>query len=131
MKINYCLFLFLFLFSCSSETEKKNKENTSTSKEIENNTDDEKNSENGATNDNGCKYENGTYSATVDYNNSETGYSQTYTLDVEIEDCQVVQINFPNDGYLDSDHISPANLDENGSTSIDGEGGKTYEIQIE
>ena len=78
-----------------------------------------------------CKFEDGTYSATVDYNNPETGYSATYTLDVEVQDCQVVQINFPNDGYLDEDHISYADIDEDGNASVDGEDGKTYEIQID
>jgi len=67
---------------------------------------------------NGCRFEDGTYSA-------------TYTLDVEVEDCQVVQINFPNDGYLDEDHISYADIDENGNASIEGEDGKSYEIQID
>ncbi|MCB0729367.1 MAG: hypothetical protein KDD00_18030, partial [Ignavibacteriae bacterium] len=79
----------------------------------------------------GCKFEDGTYSATVDYYNPETGYSQTYTLDVEVEDCEVVQIDFPNGGWLDSDHITPAELDEDGNCTVDGEDGKTYEIQID
>jgi hypothetical protein len=57
-----------------------------------------------------CQFEDGTYSANVDYNNPETGYSATYTLDVEVQDCQLIQINFPNDGYLDEDHISMATL---------------------
>ena len=82
-------------------------------------------------NNSGCKFEDGNYSATVDYNNPETGYSATYTLDVEVQDCQVVQINFPNDGYLDEDHISYADIDEDGQASVDGEDGKTYEIQID
>lgn len=141
MRIIFLYFgLCFFLYSCSSKTEKKDTENTTVnsnssdySDENENNNDDESNSEseNISDNDNGCKYEDGTYSATVDYNNPETGYSQTYTLDVEVQDCQVVQINFPNDGYLDEDHISPADIDESGSASVDGEDGKTYEIQID
>jgi hypothetical protein len=81
--------------------------------------------------ENGCKFEDGTHSATVDYYNPETGYSQTYTLDVEVENCEVVQINFPRGGWLDSDHISPAELNEDGYCTIDGEDGKTYEIQID
>ncbi|NWJ49568.1 MAG: hypothetical protein HXX14_01775 [Bacteroidetes bacterium] len=145
-----CLCLCFCLFSCSSKSEKKGNENTSVnsnssnysdnsknnsnySEDSENNKDDENNSENeiSSDNDNGCKYKDGTYSATVDYNNPETGYSQTYTLDVEVRDCQVVQINFPKGGYLDEDHISPADLDENGNASVEGEDGKTYEIQID
>ncbi|SDD89839.1 peptidase associated/transthyretin-like domain-containing protein [Riemerella columbipharyngis] len=81
--------------------------------------------------DEGGSYSNGTYTATVDYYNSKTGYSATYTLDVEVEDGQVVQIDFPNGGYLDDDHIAPADLDEHGKTTIYGEDGKEYEIQIE
>ena len=141
MRIIFLYFgLCFFLFSCSSKTEKKDTKNTAVnsnspdySDENENNNDDESNSEsvNISDNDNGCKYEDGSYSATVDYNNPETGYSQTYTLDVEVQDCQVVQINFPNDGYLDEDHISPADIDESGNASVDGEDGKTYEIQID
>jgi hypothetical protein len=76
-------------------------------------------------------YEDGTYSATVYYNNPETSYSATYTLDVEVEDNEVTVIYFPNDGYLDEDHIWPAELDGDGYVLIDGEEGKTYEIQID
>jgi len=59
------------------------------------------------------------------------GYRQSYTLDVEVEDGEVKQINFPNGGWLDSDHISPEEIDENGNCYIEGENGKTYEIEIE
>ena len=76
-------------------------------------------------------FEDGTYSASVDYYNPETGYSATYTLDVEVEDNQVTIIYFPNDGYLDDDHIWPDYLDESGFVSIQGEDGKTYDIQID
>jgi hypothetical protein len=79
----------------------------------------------------GCGFDDDTYSATVHYNNSETGYSATYTLDVEVEDCQIVQINFPNDGYLDEDHISYADIESDGSALVYGEDGKTYEIELE
>lgn len=137
----------ILLASCTSsksEAEKEsNKNNESSFQEadendnqegVENNseqnveTDDRQNVE---TNEGGCKFEDGTYSASVDYNNPETGYSATYTLDVEVQDCQVVQINFPNDGYLDEDHISAAELDEDGNASVDGEEGKTYEVHID
>ena len=78
-----------------------------------------------------CSFEDGTYAATVDYNNSETGHSATYTLDVEVENCQVVQINFPNGGYVDEDHITAADIDENGNASVEGEDGKRYEVRID
>ncbi|HQK99066.1 MAG TPA: hypothetical protein PLH61_13685 [Bacteroidia bacterium] len=81
--------------------------------------------------DSECRLEDGTYSASVDYTNPSTGYSQTYSLDVEVVDCQVVQINFPNGGWLDESHISAADIDENGDASVDGEEGKTYQVHID
>ena len=77
------------------------------------------------------EFEDGTYSATVDYYDPHTCYSATYTLDVEVENGVVVQINFPNDGYLDDDHITPKALDSNGECIVDGEEGKTYTIHID
>jgi hypothetical protein len=73
--------------------------------------------------------EDGTYSANVDYTNPETGYTASYQLDVEVEDNFVTTIHFPSGGYLDSDHITPGEL-EDGRTTIEGEDGKTYEVEI-
>jgi hypothetical protein len=78
----------------------------------------------------GCSYDDGTYSANVDYYNDETGFNNTYTLDVEVENCEVIQINFPNGGWLDRDHISPAELDDDGRCTIYGEEGKVYGVEL-
>jgi hypothetical protein len=78
-----------------------------------------------------CEYENGTHTATVEYYNPETNYTATYELDVEVENCSVVQISFPKGGWLDSDHITPETLDADGSCTIEGEDGKTYTIQLQ
>lgn len=144
-KILTWTFLIFTLLSCSSKSEKQNDiisstQNSSSRNNVNRNEDgssnysDEENNEEGnkESNDysNGCKFEDGTYSATVDYNNLETGYSATYTLDVEVQGCQIVQINFPNDGYLDEDHISYSDIAQDGNASVEGEDGKTYEIQI-
>jgi hypothetical protein len=75
--------------------------------------------------------EDGTHSATVEYYNPNTGYSNTYTLDVEVEDGEVNQIDFPNDGYLDEDHIDAEELDEDGNATIEDENGRTFEISID
>jgi hypothetical protein len=156
IKYIFIIVSFSMVFiSCFSKSEDENKnqtfsntkenyENTSSNysdeEEISNSNDEEnRNADAEETNEDddelnsssGCNFEDGTHSATVDYYNPETGYSQTYTLDVEVEDCEVVQINFPKGGWLDSDHITPAELDEDGSCNIDGEEGKTYEIQID
>ena len=81
--------------------------------------------------DEGPKFENGTYPAFVDYYNPQTGYSASYYLDVEVEYNQITIIYFPNDGYLDDDHIWPDELDENGYAFIYGEDDKSYEVQID
>jgi hypothetical protein len=136
------IFFATILISCSSKSEKQNDNYSSRGYDNRNHEsnssnyseqDEEESNEgnNGYSSSSGCKFEDGTYSATVDYYNPETGYSQTYTLDVEVEDCEVIQIDFSNGGWLDSDHITPAELDEDGSCTVDGENGKTYEIQID
>jgi len=110
--------LFIGLLSCAN-----------TSNELESNTSEKAEVED--ISDEACKFEDGIHSATVDYYNPETDYSQTYTLDVEVNDCEVIQINFPKGGWLDSDHINPAEIDIDGICNIEGEDGKTYEIQID
>lgn len=141
-KILIVTFFIFTLFSCSSKSGKQSESNSTTQNSSSSNNynsheshsssySNEENEEENNEHPNGCKFEDGTYSATVDYNNPETGYSATYTLDVEVQDCQIVQINFPNDGYLDEDHISYADIDEDGNASIEGEDGITYEIQID
>ncbi len=139
--ISYFAFILILLTSCNTKSSENNSnessnnsystEQESSEEEASYSTGESENDEELEENNSGCKFEDGNYSATVDYNNPETGYSATYTLDVEVQDCQVVQINFPNDGYLDEDHISYADIDEDGRASVDGEDGKTYEIQID
>ncbi len=79
---------------------------------------------------------NGTYDASVDYYNPKTGYSATYELEVDVEDGEVVRINFPKGGWLDDDihpsesRLSPVELDENGEATMEDENGKTFEIKI-
>jgi hypothetical protein len=140
LKTSLLLILSLLIFSCSSKTKSENNDTPNSSittddEEIDNEDVDNANIESETTietnTSSDCGLDDETYSATVEYNNPETGYSATYTLDVDVEDCQVVQINFPNDGYLDLDHISAADIDENGYARVDGENGKTYEIQID
>jgi len=143
LKLSLLLILSLLMLSCSSKTKSESENNditnssiTTDNEEIYNDDVDNENFDADTTTETNtlssdCGLDDGTYSSTVEYNNPETGYSATYTLDVDVEDCQVVQINFPNDGYLDLDHISAADIDEDGNASVDGENGKTYEIQID
>jgi hypothetical protein len=143
-------FLFVliasFILSCGSGSTNEENETATETQNSENNTYNSFDSDNSTSENDvdteldiedseeedlfGCKYPDGTYSADVDYYNPETGHSASYSLTVEVQDCQVVQINFPNGGWVDSDHISPADLDDSGSATIDGEDGKTFNVQI-
>lgn len=129
-KLIFLSSLVLF-FSCSEKKDATGNPNTKSAyEEPDAITKEEDEIEESSVEDSDCKYGDGTYSASVDYYNSETGYSATYNLEVEVQDCQIVQINFPNDGYLDEDHITFADIDENGEATVFGEDGKTYKITI-
>ena len=129
------LFSTLTLLSCSnnSTNEAKAENITRHSNSLKSNSTSEDNEENSKENSdhNDCNFKDDTYSATIDYNNSETNYSNTYTLEVEVEDCQIVKIYFPKGGWLDEDHISAAEIDNDGNATVEGEDGKTYDIHID
>jgi len=75
-------------------------------------------------------FEDGAYCADVTYYNPNTGMSNDYTLEVEVVGSEVVQINFGNGGWLDSDHMSPETLDENGECTITSDRNYEYSITI-
>lgn len=113
-------FLISIVSSCSSDS-------NSSEYDSENNLEEENFEIKESENEN--LFEDGTHYATVEYYNPETDYSNTY--DLEVEDNQVTVIYFSNDGYLDDDHIWPAEIDEQGYAYVEGENGKTYEVYIE
>jgi hypothetical protein len=80
---------------------------------------------------NAATYKDGTYMATIDYFNPQTSYRATYTLKIGVEHGWVTRIAFPNDEYMGNDHITPAELDEDGGCNVYGEHGKVYTIQID
>jgi hypothetical protein len=136
MKIKLLFILLIICASCenSSNDETNLEDENSTeyvNKENANNevTDDERDGET-------KNYKDGTYNASVDYYNPKTGYSSTYDLDVDVEDGQVVRINFPKGGWLDNDvhpsenQLSPAELNEDGEATMEDENGRTFEIKI-
>jgi hypothetical protein len=112
-KILTLLFSSLAIISCSNNSKTGNEKDYESS------------------NSSNCNFKDNRYSATVDYNNPETNFSNTYSLDVEVEDCQVVKIYFPKGGWLDEDHISPADIDDDGNATVEGEDGKAYKIHID
>jgi hypothetical protein len=111
-----CVILFLPT-GCSGEDSLENSE-------------EEDRSENGKSK-NSCDTEDGLHSASVDYYNPDTDYSATYHLEVEVENCEVTVIHFPNGGWLDDSHISPDELDSDGTVTLEDEKGRTFEVHID
>ena len=75
--------------------------------------------------------EDGTHTASVDYYNPATGYSATYDLDVEVEDGEVVEIQFPNEGYLGEYRLSNTELDEDGTADVEDDEGRSFHVEID
>jgi hypothetical protein len=75
-------------------------------------------------------YEDGAYCADVTYYNPNTGTSSDYSLSVEVVNNEVVQINFDNGGWMNNDHITPQELDENGECTLVNERDYEYTVKI-
>ena len=75
-------------------------------------------------------FEVGTYCAEVTYSNPNTGTENTYTLEVEVSNNEVIQINWSNGGWLDEDHFSATELDSDGQCSFTSDKGYDYTVQI-
>lgn len=75
-------------------------------------------------------FEDGTYCAEVDYYNPNTATRSTYNLEVEVENNEVVKIYFGNGGWLDSDHMSPEELDSDGHCTIISDRNYEYDLTI-
>ena len=82
------------------------------------------------------KITDGTYDASVDYYNPKTGYSATYDLEVDVEDGEVVKVNFPKGGWLDDDihpsesRLRSEELDEYGEATLEDSNGRTFRVKI-
>ena len=74
-------------------------------------------------------YSDNTYCADVEYYNPDTGFRNSYTLNVDVESNEVVKIHFSS-GWLDSSEFSSEALDSNGSCSITCYDGRQFDIQI-
>lgn len=75
------------------------------------------------------RYPDDTYCADVDYYNPNTGFSNNYTLNVDVEYNEVVRISFSS-GWLDNSEFSSEELDEDGYCDIRLYDGREFEIQI-
>lgn len=122
-KLFYCLILILLLVSCKKENTESYVEPQSFSSNTDYNDYDEINSENTDLSD---SY-NGTYCAEVEYYNPNTGTRSTYELDVEVEDGYLVQIDWPNGGWLDETHFTSEDI-SSGECSFTSDRGYRYTV---
>lgn len=107
MKYFYSLF-FLFILGCGSKGDSIATEDTEANP----------------------KYPDGTYCAEVTYHNPETGTTNTYTLNVEVENNELTEIYWNNGGWLDDSHFNPEQLNDSGQCSFTSDKGYEYEIEI-
>lgn len=75
------------------------------------------------------KFPDDSYCAEVEYYNPNTGTRSNYTLTVDVENNEIVSIDFPQ-GWLDGGDFSSEALDDNGYASIRTYEGYEYDIQI-
>lgn len=75
------------------------------------------------------EYEDGAYCATVDYYNPNTGNSNSYVLNIEIESDELITIYWPNGGWLDESHFSSEDI-SNGSCTFTSDKGYEYTVTI-
>lgn len=106
MKYLYCIFLLLIV-GCGSKNDEPIAEEVKTS-----------------------LYPDDTYCAAITYYNPNTGTKHTYTLNVEVENNEMIKIYWGNGGWLDDSHFAPVELDNNGECSFRSDKGNEYGIKI-
>jgi hypothetical protein len=116
-KIIYFLILAT-LISCGGNNESNSDYNITTSENTEN------------TNNKKNTYEDGTFCADVIFHNPNTGTTNKYQLNVEVNNSYVEKVLWPNGGWLDDDHYSSERLDDDNECSITTDKGYEYEIKI-
>jgi hypothetical protein len=74
-------------------------------------------------------YEDGTYCADIEYYYSKSGTNSSYTLEIEVEDNELVKIYWPNGGWLDESHFSPPDISD-GEATFESDKGVEYTVKI-
>ncbi len=142
MKNHLTLIIIQVIYlACNKAGSKINNEgkyyNKEYSSETDTNYEDAENDNSNENDDNENKIYDGTYDAIVSHHNPDTQYSATYTLEVDVEDGEVIKINFSKGGWLDDDvhpeesRLYPEEIDENGEATLQDENGRTFEVHIE
>lgn len=76
------------------------------------------------------EFSDGTWCASVEYYNPNTGNTNVYTLNVEVENGQLMVIHWPNGGWLDDSHFDPEPLDHDGTISFESDKGYEYTVTL-
>lgn len=72
----------------------------------------------------------GLFTAEVEYHNPRTGYTATYTLDVQVTDGYLEKIFFNNGGWLDDSHFTPPRFSILGNAEFTSDRGYQYKIHL-
>lgn len=76
-------------------------------------------------------YPNGIYDAIIHVYNPNTKHNATYTLEVEVENEELIKIYWNNGGWLDDSHFSPVDISEEGSASFTDDRGYRYSVELD
>lgn len=126
MKYFYFFIFSLVLLSCKKENNSSSYDSTPQSLTSNYQTIDEMDEESSTDFD---EEYNGTYCAEVEYYNPNTGTRSTYELDVEVEDDYLVQIDWPNGGWLDETHFTSEDI-SSGECSFTSDRGYRYTVTL-
>ncbi len=74
-------------------------------------------------------YADGTWCADVEYYNPNTGTRNTYQLDVEVQNNELTEIEWPNGGWLDASHFTPEDISD-GECSFTSDRGYEYTVTL-
>jgi len=85
--------------------------------------------QNESSNEDESEYTDGTWCADVEYYNPNTGTRHTYNLDVEVQDGELVEISWPNGGWLDESHFTAEDI-TSGECSFTSDKGYEYTITL-
>jgi len=121
MKRLFLYFIFYSLVSCSNAKYKANPEGDRDVDRVYEAEEEASEDEDG--------YSDGTWCAEVEYYNPNTGTRNTYDLDVEVEGGELVQINWPNGGWLDESHFVAEDISE-GECSFISDKGYHYSVTL-
>lgn len=71
----------------------------------------------------------GKYCAEIDYYNPDSGNNTNYTLPVEVENGELVKLEWSNGGWLDSSHFDAPDVTD-GTATFEDDRGRQFEVKL-